>query len=161
MRDGWKGKKSTSRLCRMPCRLRLVREQRDMYEVPARPVPAQWKVPPCLSRGIRAERQTHGVHGQRSAPQQIGQSGPIQWRSAQADGSAICSVSPQCTARWASGASGALAPGPVDPAGSSGVRLARGSSFSTHQLLGIPARRCQRSESAQSRGGNVKVKART
>lgn len=72
--------------------------------------------------------------------------------------SASCS---QCIARWASGASGALAPGLVDPVGSSGIRPAHGRSFSTRHSLGIPARRSQRSESARSRGGNVKVKTQT
>lgn len=67
----------------------------------------------------------------------------------------------QCIARWASGASGALAPGLVDPVGSSGIRPAHGRSFSTHHSSGIPARRSQRSESARSRGGNVKVKTQT
>lgn len=67
----------------------------------------------------------------------------------------------KCIARWASGASGALAPGLVDPVGSSGIRPAHGRSFSTRHSLGIPAQRSQRSESARSRGGNVKGARRT
>lgn len=62
----------------------------------------------------------------------------------------------KCTARWVSGASGAPAPGPVEPVGSSGGRRpAHGRSSSTHHPLAIPALRSQKSKSAWSRGGNV------
>lgn len=62
----------------------------------------------------------------------------------------------KCTARWASGASGAPALGPGEPVGSNVARRpARGRSSSTHRPLATPARRSQRSKIAWSRGGNV------
>ena len=53
-------------LCRVPCRLWVMHEQWDVHAVPDRPLPAQRQVPPCLSGGVRAQRQTHGVHVPRS-----------------------------------------------------------------------------------------------
>lgn len=112
------------------------------------------KVMECTAKG-RSHRREKGRQDQavRSDPRTFGTNRKILH--------CLLRLFPQCIARWASGASGALAPGLVDPVGSNGVRPARGRSFSTHHLLGTPAQRCQRSESVRSRGGNVKVKTQT
>lgn len=55
-------------LCRVPGRLRVLREQRYVLAVPTGPVPAEREMPPRLPRRLRAQRQTHGVHTPRSVP---------------------------------------------------------------------------------------------
>lgn len=47
--------------CRVSCRVWVMCEQRYMYKVPARPVPAQWKMPPRLSRWLWTQWQAQGV----------------------------------------------------------------------------------------------------
>lgn len=66
------------------------------------------------------------------------------------------SVRHKCTARWASGASGAPALGLAEPVASSGARRrGHGRSSNTHHPLANPAPRSPRSKSVRLRGGNV------